>query len=681
MKYIFSKFMYISNKIIYFVCLILLLIGMVFNALNLNTLSKLSLTFFWIITVFSIITLKFKRNINYIKESFLIFTLLVIFYGLYAYRVWKINNYGPISKILLISLICINLNLILSFFFAQFKFKNIKKIIEEKWKIFIFIIIFILLNLHILTTGFTPDSYSYYIGAKKLLGEWDFTLNLAPLQMAGHLTIGYTIFCDIGLLLFGTIGIKFIHLVLASITIFCFFYIVCYFFPSYPDIFKYIGVAIFSFSPLFLGILHGINSDFPMVCFFVWFVCCDCYDKKVLKNFCAFLLCFSKEVGVVVLGMYILGDFICFLLKKNISFFKKIKLYFLTYRWTSGIAIIFFLFLLIYGGSGWGENAKNSISTILTNNAENKILFNLDFIIYKLKEMFLLNFSWMASLLFFAGTIKFIYRILKKENLDFNLQKKGLLPIILSGVGFLMFNFLFFTYPHYRYLQLFNFYFSLGIIACIHWIVSKRILQICIALLFSTCFFIQSFYTLDPVSKKVFPTINVGKRDIVTTKKYISKNQQLLTAKEDSDVYSQVFFDSTLNNKDQLGFEKVTEKALEKIQYDGKQKLIFPSLYGNSLDYTLLAMFGRENQNTFYWDEKTKNITDNPDNIKLEFLNIYEVINSDENTEKTFYYFKYPYSYEYDEEENLANFEVLSTKTVTYNGWTLKILELKLRNK
>lgn len=85
----------------------------------------------------------------------------------------------------------------------------------------------------------------------------------------------------------------------------------------------------------------------------------------------------------------------------------------------------------------------------------------------------------------------------------------------------------------------------------------------------------------------------------------------------------------------------------------------------------------------FYWDDKTKNITDNPNNIKLEFLDIYEVINSDkyENTGKTFYYFKYPYSYEYDEKENLDNFEVLSTKPVTFNGWTLEILELKLLSK
>ena len=96
----------------------------------------------------------------------------------------------------------------------------------------------------------------------------------------------------------------------------------------------------------------------------------------------------------------------------------------MTYRWTSGIAIIFFLYLLLYGGSGWGENAKNSLSTILTNNAENKILFNLDFILYKLKEMFLLNFSWMASLLFLIGMIKLIYKIINKNNLDLNIQKK-----------------------------------------------------------------------------------------------------------------------------------------------------------------------------------------------------------------------------------------------------------------
>lgn len=108
-----------------------MLVGMVFNSLNLNTLSKLCLVSFWVITVLGVIILKFKNGITYIREAFFIFTLLAIFYDLYAYRVWVINNYGPISKILLISLICINLNLILTFFFAQFRFGKIKKYIEK----------------------------------------------------------------------------------------------------------------------------------------------------------------------------------------------------------------------------------------------------------------------------------------------------------------------------------------------------------------------------------------------------------------------------------------------------------------------------------------------------------------------------------------------------------------------
>lgn len=85
-------------------------------------------------------------------------------------------------------------------------------------------------------------------------------------------------------------------------------------------------------------------------------------------------------------------------------------------------------------------------------------------------------------------------------------------------------------------------------------------------------FITESFYTWDFVSLNIFPTINVGKREIVSTKKYISIDGRLLTKEENSSVESQMFFDSTLNNKDQIGFETITEKALKRINYDGTQK-------------------------------------------------------------------------------------------------------------
>ncbi len=317
---------------------------------------------------------------------------------------------------MIVSLVCVNLDFIIILAGMKWRFGNIVDFIKGNIFILSFIILFTVINLNILYSGYTTDSYSYYSSAKELLGSWNFTLgNLSALQMAGHLTIGYTIFADIGLLIIGNPGIKFIHLIMAAITIFCFYKIVLFIHQDKTKIIKIATTMIFSFSPLFLGILHGINSDFPMVCFFTWMVYCDCYNKKILKIFCSFLLCFSKEVGTIVLVMYLFGDFLYYLIKTKDSGLKKIWLYFTSFKWFNGIGILFFIFLLMFGGSGWGENAKNSLSTVVSNNTENKLLVNIDFIFYKLKEIFILNFSWLIILLGVCVIIVSIYRLGKKE--------------------------------------------------------------------------------------------------------------------------------------------------------------------------------------------------------------------------------------------------------------------------
>ncbi len=97
----------------------------------------------------------------------------------------------------------------------------------------------------------------------------------------------------------------------------------------------------------------------------------------------------------------------------------------------------------MFGGSGWGENAKNSLSTVVSNNTENKLLVNIDFIFYKLKEIFILNFSWLIILLGVCVIIVSIYRLGKKKNINIRLHNRLVLPIIFSFIGFLGFNLLF----------------------------------------------------------------------------------------------------------------------------------------------------------------------------------------------------------------------------------------------
>ncbi len=346
MKPLLFIFTRINLKILCFLEVFLLFIGIVLGSFKFDTLSKIILCFFWGISVLGIVSLTLAKKVTYLKELFYIFLLAVLFYDLYAFKVWKMTDYGAISRIMIVSLVCVNLDFIIILAGMKWRFGNIVDFIKGNIFILSFIILFTVINLNILYSGYTTDSYSYYSSAKELLGSWNFTLgNLSALQMAGHLTIGYTIFADIGLLIIGNPGIKFIHLIMAAITIFCFYKIVLFIHQDKTKIIKIATTMIFSFSPLFLGILHGINSDFPMVCFFTWMVYCDCYNKKILKIFCSFLLCFSKEVGTIVLVMYLFGDFLYYLIKTKDSGLKKIWLYFTSFKWFNGIGILFFIFL------------------------------------------------------------------------------------------------------------------------------------------------------------------------------------------------------------------------------------------------------------------------------------------------------------------------------------------------
>lgn len=669
-----------NKKVVYLIETFILIVGIISGILELNMLSKIFLCIFWVISLLGISLLIFYKDIISIRELAYVFFVVTLFYDLYAYKVWKDSNFASISKILLISLIFVNIDFIVILFSSKFRVSDLRKFLKENIGILCLCSCFVLINIGILHAGYTPDAYTYYFSAKEMLGTWDFTLSgLESLQMAGHLTNGYTIFVDIGLLLWGNEGIRIINLIMASITIFCFYKIVCFLFKNKTIYFKISVTMIFAFSPLNLGIVHSINSDFPMLCFFVWMVYADCYNRKILKVVFSFLLCFSKEVGNILLALYLLGDCIYYIYIIKKPLFNRISLYFRSCRWFSGFGILFFSVLLLFGGSGWGENAKSSLQSVAGNNVENKFLINIDYIIYKLKEIFVLNFNWLVVILFVVVIGLMVFRKLRNGK-RMKLRVDALFfPILFSFIGFFCFNLLFFTYPHYRYLQMNNFYFSLLIGWMVSFLTAKTIKQLIILNIFVITFFVQSFYSIDPISLEVFPTINIGERRIVSTKKYISKNGRLLTAAEDKDVYSQMFFDSTLCNKDQLGFGKITEKGLNYIKYDGKKRLIFPALYGQSLEYTLLAMFGRSDLDSFYWNADQACITDNPQDIKIDFEDIYDICGSSKDIGKKFYYFQYPFSYEYDEESLLKNFELLEKKPIEYRGWKLNVLLLEYK--
>ena len=127
MKPLLFIFTRINLKILCFLEVFLLFIGIVLGSFKFDTLSKIILCFFWGISVLGIVSLTLAKKVTYLKELFL---LAVLFYDLYAFKVWKMTDYGAISRIMIVSLVCVNLDFIIILAGMKWRFGNIVDFIK-----------------------------------------------------------------------------------------------------------------------------------------------------------------------------------------------------------------------------------------------------------------------------------------------------------------------------------------------------------------------------------------------------------------------------------------------------------------------------------------------------------------------------------------------------------------------
>ena len=250
-------------KYIGILTLFLVFFSYIMSLLRMDNISKIFICLTWCSAFATILNISLLKKHQYLREFFIVFLCITVFYDLYSLYVWQLNDRTPLSKILMFSLLFVNL--IFIYLLGKIKFSKLQILsyIKKMSPIIVICIVFIILNYNIFNWGYTPDGYTYFSTTKENLGMWDFTWkNVNSLQIAGHLTLGYTIFLDIGLILFGDYGIRIVNLAMAVVTIGCFYKILLFLFPKEKKQFLICSTMIFSFSPLFLGLIHSLNSDF-----------------------------------------------------------------------------------------------------------------------------------------------------------------------------------------------------------------------------------------------------------------------------------------------------------------------------------------------------------------------------------------------------------------------------------
>lgn len=398
------------------------------------------------------------------------------------------------------------------------------------------------------------DGYIYFNVVLDSVKTFDFTLTsyLISFRTIDHPCYAYMNFLSIGQFLdYGNIYLLNIQSHILSMTsVYCFYKIFQKLFPQTNPIELSIITLIYALAPLIFAVSFIVTTDTAIIAFYVIFLYCHFYKKKLLLLFSGAILCTSKDPGIILYVFTIAGIILNQVVenfdRKNIiqSFYRECK------KQIFLILPIIIFFLVKIGTIFIYANTDRTFN--LSNDSGFNCL-GIDIIRIKtlIKEIFLLNFQWILLLtygLFAVSRIYYIKRDLKKLSKYF--------VFIFPFLAYLFFYLVFMTYPHPRYIALFVFWNTLFFYISISKIFKRKKLKIFFLLIVLILNFTSIYRTFDPVTLNVFndkKTFSNRSGLFFTSTKFSFGNHTMIAVGNllyDAIVYNgQFVFINTLYNK------------------------------------------------------------------------------------------------------------------------------------
>lgn len=556
--------------------------------------------------------------------------------------------------------------------------------LKQNSYVFVVVLLFCAGYIECFTFLFKSDSFTYYSTLLSNEGQWTFSLSdISKFQIAYHSTYGYSLFvfpANYLLRIYG-IGVRLTNLFLTIATIFCLNDILRQLFPNKKNLFYALLLSTFAFNPLIMGLAQEMNMDMPMACFMVWFIWAFMRRKRVYSLFFAGLLCFTKENAVVMLLGFMAGIYLYRLLSTIRRHEFKISSFVTVLNpleWTIACApVLFVINMLIF--NVWSFGVSDTASTAVEYGyAVNTFQFNLDYILIKLKQMFVFNFQWLSIPLAIWGLI--LRLTSSKEERHGREASAG---ILLSFCCYVVFHLTFFTYPHYRYLIPSAFFFTVFTGAMLSRLNSARVSHVSIAAL-AGAFLIQSFYSIDPITNGMSRKLPTGHGEIISESYYseVSGHSSYIWLEKDGgDLSNECFRDYVQNNRQYLGFERCFERFLAEIDYSQDTGLIvspiFDDDYWGADRWTATNMFGMWQREVIHWNSRLKQLTYESGDIPLRWLSM--PLNRAEFEDcSDVWYVELPYKPEWDYESFMEQFETLEEREFTWGQWMFRAYRVKL---
>ncbi len=527
-------------------------------------------------------------------------------------------------------------------------------------------VIIILLSWETLDDWYRWDSY-YYMTQIENANKANFTLSLLQeLNLVNHLSSVYSILVLTVSRIAGSIplGARLTNWFLAWWAGLCFYRILR---KALPD--KRAGYAVmctlaFTCSPWLLGLIGEVSLDYAGFCALTalfWYL----YDgQTILSALCAALLVFSKEPGVVVCAAMALYVWVRAIIeeiraqRKALGFRKMIHA-----AWTAvwsgkvlalGIPVVLWLVQYLRL-SHWGET-----------DSSHYFGFNSGFLRQKIPTALTLNFNWIFLFVIAASAVLIRRRRKKQSKAARNrVIPENLMPMAAGTLAFLLFNIAFVTFNHARYNLLMIPGLYLTAFLCYGAIIrgSEHRIGALLPGALALTLLVQTFWQIDPVSKAVERSVDIGSTALISTNWNDATNN---------------FGDSVVTNRQYTYFDDAFDLALEEIDYQEGMALVLPGCFnifqGLEPEYIYYGMLGNYSMKDIdiYWDR----INGRRSLESGELLRIYvmteEFVSQD--VPERLYYIAVPW-YEEDT-ELLARYEKIDEHRVSYRGWEITIYEL-----
>ena len=557
--------------------------------------------------------------------------------------------------------------------YSIIKWKNIKK----HWLLYVVLVLFVFLSVETLDIWprLDTDIYYHYL---QLATSWNFSFDsLNLLRLGGHQCLAYSVLGLIGVFItpYGMTGIRIINLILWAIAISCFYKIIENLFPKLSYLVIGLLTSILAFNPLCLGIIYEINLDLPMTCFFVIVLWAFLYKKNIVLAYASMCLVFSKETGILLLFGLASG---WFLIKLCESIKEKKCLFFCVEEIKRMISFIMpAIWFLVFQRAGmlWRQG-KDSLS--MSSSGMDKVGIHPANIAIKTRELFILNFNWLLCLCIFIALLFIIKRLISGNRGVVWRKIVGFLPIIMASGCFVVFQYIYITYCHIRYIMPFIpcliIFFALAI-SCIE----RKSIQGWICGMVSVLMLVQSFYTIDPITLMACNQIDIGKTKIITTRTFVrGENNEIRTEETHPGLVPYLeMTQSAIYNRQFSYFEEAFQQVLREIKYDDNKLILIAPIYEAVTDMTWVSLFGRWYDKNLYYDDSSGKITVD---TRMDTVNIQVLMDGNGipyHEYEEIFLLTFPYNPLFETEEYLKQYNIIEEFQLYYRGWEIDVHRLK----